>query len=81
MFSRASPASASLTRPLVNDGKKQKVKDEERRRKKPARKVRIVKSMVEAVKTAKELGADESGEVFERVIKKIIPPKRGKKPR
>ncbi|HXM18335.1 MAG TPA: hypothetical protein VN934_05940 [Candidatus Tumulicola sp.] len=29
---------------------------------------------------AKELGCDESGESFEQAFKKIVPPKRSKKP-
>ena len=31
------------------------------------------------IEKAKELGVDESGEAFERALKKIVPPKKPKK--
>jgi hypothetical protein len=33
------------------------------------------------IETAKKLGADKSGEEFERLFKQVVPPKRGSKRR
>jgi hypothetical protein len=47
--------------------------------KKPKTRKKDEKSQSERfVEKAKELGADESGEEFERAFKKIVPPKKSK---
>jgi hypothetical protein len=47
----------------------------EKQKPKPTRKMTRAEQSERFKETARKLGADESGEAFERAFKKIVPPK------
>jgi hypothetical protein len=66
-------ASDGLFLPQVRPG----MTDEQKQKPQTARKMTKAEQSERFIKTARELGVDETGEEFERLFRKIVPPKRG----